>query len=68
MGVLAGAPPGAMTPAFNNQTIVQVVRLSAGGRQLRLRLSNEYSGAPLVIGRVSGRRAEWWAVRKRRSP
>ena len=52
MGEIAGAPAGAVTPAFNNQTIEQVVRLSASGRRLRLRLSNEYGSTPLVIGRV----------------
>ena len=52
MGEIPGAPAGAATPIFNNQTIVQVVRLSAGGRRLRLRLSNEYGVIPLVIGGV----------------
>jgi hypothetical protein len=48
------APPGLdprrLTPAFDNQTVVQVVRLSAGGQRLRLRLSNEYGPKPLAIG------------------
>ena len=47
-------PPGAKfpitTPSFNDQTVVQVVRLSAGGRAVRLRLSNEYGPKPLAIG------------------
>ena len=37
------APPNARfqgTPTFNNQTVVQLVRLSAGGNRLRLRFSN----------------------------
>jgi lysophospholipase L1-like esterase len=38
------------TPSFNNQTIVQVVRLSAGGQRLRLRLTNEYGPRALEIG------------------
>jgi lysophospholipase L1-like esterase len=38
------------TPSFNNQTIVQVVRLSAGGQRLRLRLTNEYGTHALEIG------------------
>lgn len=38
------------TPAFNNQTVVQVVRLSSGGGALRLRLTNEYGSKPLAIG------------------
>ncbi|MEY4760812.1 MAG: hypothetical protein RLZZ200_668 [Pseudomonadota bacterium] len=43
---------GPMPPAqsFNNQTIRQVVRLSAGGSQLRLRLTNEYGSKALKIG------------------
>ncbi|MFL5296730.1 MAG: SGNH/GDSL hydrolase family protein [Phenylobacterium sp.] len=48
------APPPAMarfaTPTFNNQRIVQAVRLSAGGQRLRLRLTNEYGTHPLAIG------------------
>jgi lysophospholipase L1-like esterase len=48
--------PGPMarlaTPTFNNQTVVQVVRLSAGGQRLRLRLTNEYGAKPLAIGAV----------------
>ena len=38
------------TPSFNNQTIVQLVRLSAGGQRLRLRLTNEYGAHALEIG------------------
>ncbi|WP_372786627.1 SGNH/GDSL hydrolase family protein [Phenylobacterium sp.] len=38
------------TPTFSNQTVVQIVRLSAGGQRLRLRLSNEYGAHPLTIG------------------
>ena len=46
---MPGAGPRA-TPTFNNQTLVQVVRLSAGGGRLRLRLTNEYGATPLAIG------------------
>ena len=46
---MSGAGPRA-TPTFNNQTLVQVVRLSAGGGRLRLRLTNEYGARPLAIG------------------
>ena len=42
--------PRPSSPAFNNQTVRQVVRLSAGGKRLRVRLSNEYGTKPLVIG------------------
>jgi len=40
----------AATPGFANQTIRQIVRLSAGGDRLRLRLTNEYGAQPLRIG------------------
>ncbi|THD51324.1 SGNH/GDSL hydrolase family protein [Phenylobacterium sp.] len=42
--------PARGTPTFSNQTITQVVRLSAGGPKLRIRLSNEYGAKPLQIG------------------
>jgi lysophospholipase L1-like esterase len=38
------------SPAFENQTIRQVVRLSAGGSELRVRLTNEFGATPLKIG------------------
>jgi len=38
------------TPSFENRTIRQVVRISAGGDRLRLRLSNEYGTQALAIG------------------
>lgn len=48
------AAPGVETrrisPTFTNQTIVQTLRLSAGGQRLRVRLTNEYGTKPLVIG------------------
>lgn len=44
------AGPFPATPSFENQTIRQVVRVSAGGARLRLRLTNEYGTAPLEIG------------------
>jgi lysophospholipase L1-like esterase len=47
-GAYGGRVPG--TPTFNNQTIVQVVRLSAGGQRLRLRLTNEYGLKALEVG------------------
>lgn len=46
MGPLAG------TPSFKNQTIRQVLRLSLGGQQLRIRFTNEYGTKPLRIGRA----------------
>jgi lysophospholipase L1-like esterase len=44
--------PGRGTASFNNQTVTQVVRLSAGGARLRVRLSNEYGPKPLQVGAV----------------
>ena len=44
------APDNRYNPGFDNQTLVQVVRLSAGGRRLRIRLTNEYGQTPLAIG------------------
>jgi lysophospholipase L1-like esterase len=44
--------PARGTPTFNNQTVTQVVRLTAGGQSLRIRLSNEYGPKALAIGAV----------------
>ncbi len=46
----AAQGPFPATPAFVNQTIRQSIRVSVGGRRLRLRLTNEYGTKPLVIG------------------
>jgi lysophospholipase L1-like esterase len=46
----AAAGPFPATPSYENQTIRQIVRISAGGDRLRLRLTNEYGTAPLEIG------------------
>jgi lysophospholipase L1-like esterase len=45
--------PFPATPSFNNITIRQVLQVSAAGRRLRVRLSNEYGKTPLLIGRAS---------------
>ncbi len=46
-----GASPAFPTgPEVTDETIRQVVRLSLGGRAVRIRLSNEMGIAPLVIG------------------
>ena len=42
--------PFPATPSFHNQTLRQILRLSAGGRALRVRLTNAYGTAPLAIG------------------
>jgi lysophospholipase L1-like esterase len=41
------------TPSFDNQTIRQIVRLSVGGDRVRLRLTNEFGTAPLMLGAAS---------------
>ena len=45
--------PFPATPSFSNQTIRQIVRVSAGGDRVRVRLTNEYGTAPLTIGAAS---------------
>jgi len=42
--------PGPAPLSLSNQTVRQVLHLSAGGQQLRIRLSNEYGTKPLRIG------------------
>jgi len=54
-GASAQAPTAAMgafpaSPTFNDQTIRQAVRLSGGGREVRIRFTNEYGTKPLTIG------------------
>jgi lysophospholipase L1-like esterase len=36
--------------SFDNQTVRQVVHISAGGTQLRVKLSNEFGEATLIVG------------------
>ena len=43
---------GGTVRSFSDQTIRQVVRLSTGGRTLRIRLTNEYGTEPVTIGAV----------------
>ena len=50
---MASTPPPLIGPlpfALNNQTIRQVLHLSAGGHRLRIRLTNEYGSKPLTVG------------------
>jgi len=44
------AGPSGDAPTFNNQTLRQIVHLSAGGSQLRIKLSNAFGSDPIVIG------------------
>ncbi len=46
-------PPATNARTFTNQTVRQVVRISAGGDRIRLRLTNEYGEKPLVVGAAS---------------
>jgi lysophospholipase L1-like esterase len=49
--------PPASNTAFSDQTIRQTVHLSIGGDRLRVRFSNEFGTAPLVIGEAHVGRA-----------
>ena len=54
----ASPQPGAPDPSepllnLENQTVRERVRVSIGGPQIRIRLSNEYGSTPLVIGPVT---------------
>lgn len=40
-------------PPLKDVTIRQIVRISAGGSQVRVRLSNEFGSAPLIVGTAS---------------
>jgi hypothetical protein len=42
--------PASDTTAFADETIRQVVRVSAGGSAVRVRLTNEFGATPLVVG------------------
>jgi lysophospholipase L1-like esterase len=44
------APSTAASKSLENQTVRQVVRISAGGKRVRIRLSNEYGTKPLAVG------------------
>lgn len=37
-------------PSYDNVTLTQIIRVSEGGTQLRVTLSNRYGAAPLTIG------------------
>lgn len=51
-GAAPQAPDNSVTSVepFEDATVRQVVRVSGGGRRLRVRVSNEYGTAPLPIG------------------
>src|SRR5437588_529348 len=45
-----GPNPGEALVNIDNQTVRERVRVSIGGNQIRLRLSNESGSSPLIIG------------------
>jgi lysophospholipase L1-like esterase len=49
--LVSKAPPE-KRPDLSNRTLRQVVRISSGGQRIRLRLSNEMSTQPLLLGAV----------------
>jgi lysophospholipase L1-like esterase len=56
---VATAIPRSDTTMFENQTLREIVHVSIGGGTLRVRLTNEFGSAPLVVGeaRVARRAA-----------
>ena len=42
--------PAFASPTFSDQTLRQVVRISGGGRRVRIRFTNEFGTQPLTIG------------------
>ena len=54
VGTWAAAPaPAEGVVGFNNQTIRLSPRISIGGEQLRVRISNAYGNRPLIVGTVT---------------
>ncbi len=55
IGAWAGspAPSSPASPSVDDQTIRQVVRLTATGERVRVRLTNEYGDTPLEVGAAS---------------
>lgn len=49
--LVSKAPPE-KRPDLQDRTVRQVVRISSGGQRIRLRLSNEMTGQPLLLGAV----------------
>jgi hypothetical protein len=51
VGTWTASPQAASKPVeFKGQTIRQIVRVSIGGKRVRVRLSNAFGASPLVIG------------------
>ncbi len=49
---VAQAATGTFSTGFNNQTLRQITRVSVGGSELRLRLSNTFGTKAVVVGSV----------------
>ena len=47
---LVARPYARLSPSFAGETLREVIRISAGGSQVRIRISNEYGAIPLRIG------------------
>ncbi len=47
---VVGGAPFLAAPSYKNQTLVQKLRIAAGGKALRVRLTNAYGEKPLEIG------------------
>jgi len=50
VGTWATSPQATNAVTFNNQTLRMIVRVSLGGKRVRVRFSNAYGTQPLVIG------------------
>jgi lysophospholipase L1-like esterase len=50
VGTWATSPQATNAITFNNQTLRMIVRVSVGGRRVRVRFSNAYGTVPLFIG------------------
>ncbi len=60
-------PPPANAKTFENQTVRQVLRVSAASNRLRVRLTNEYGDKPLEIGAPPSRLPPRTARRSRKT-
>src|ERR1035441_7761713 len=49
----ADADPDEALLNLDNQTVREHVRVTLGGPQIRIRLTNEYSSSPVLVGKVS---------------
>ena len=50
VGTWATSPQATSAITFNNQTLRMIVRVSLGGKKVRVRFSNAYGTVPLVLG------------------